>query len=74
MALTNDQIFKARTEAMEFLEYSVYVLALHLNVEMQDLSSEYVIPVQVDDPQYSLYLSLTRQVTALEVAQNEVPD
>lgn len=64
MALSEQEIAKAKDEARKYLEYSTYVLALSLGVDPATLSDPYVVPAS--DPNYPLHVSLGAQVSALE--------
>lgn len=66
MALTEAQVTAAKADAKEFLEYSIQVLCLSLNVDTADVSSSYAIPVAEDDITYAAHQSILRQATALE--------
>lgn len=67
MALSPQQIEKAKADARELLEYSVYVLSAMLAVDVNSLTSEFVIPVAESDASYHAYECLVRQVRALEM-------
>jgi len=58
------QIAAAKSEAIDFLEYSIFVLCSLLDIDSAGVSHPYVIPVPEDDPQYDQHLSLQRQVSA----------
>lgn len=66
MALSEQEIAKAKDEARKYLEYSTYVLALSLGVDPATLSDPYVVPVSDAHPNYPLHVSLGAQVSALE--------
>lgn len=66
MALTEEQIARAKSEAREFLEYSLFTIGVSLGVMPEDISSSLVIPVGENDPEYWSYTSLIRQATILE--------
>ena len=66
MALTEAQVAAAKADAKEFLEYSIQVLCLTLDVDTADVSSSYAIPVAADDITYSAHQAIVRQATALE--------
>lgn len=66
MALTDTQLNMAKAEARAFLEYSVYMLAVLLGVDTDDISGTMVIPVAVGHHEYPLYESLKKQATILE--------
>jgi len=65
MALSAEQVAKAQTEAREFLECSILVLASILGVSVDTIGDEYVVPVTEDDEYYEGHLALSRQVAAL---------
>lgn len=65
MALSAEQTAKAQTEAREFLEYSILVLASILGVSLEAIDSEYVVPVAEGDEYYEGHLALSRQIAAL---------
>jgi hypothetical protein len=66
MALTAEQVSRARTEAREFLEYSIFTIGLSLGILPEDISSSMTIPVGENDPEYWSYVSLIRQASILE--------
>ena len=66
MALTSEQIQTAKEDAREFLEYSIYRIALTLGVLPDEISSTMTIPVEENDPSYISYQTLIRQVVILE--------
>lgn len=66
MALSAAQIASAKDEAREFLEYSIYALCVMLGVNVAEVDSTYVIPVDSSDETHVLHLALQRQVQALE--------
>lgn len=66
MALSAGQIEKAKADARELLEYSVYVLSLMLAVDPLTLSGDMEIPVETGHPSYHAYECLVRQAKALE--------
>lgn len=66
MALSAEKIQKAKDEARQYLEYSIYVLAIMLAVDVESLSSDFEIPVEESDSTYGAYSSLLKQVRALE--------
>ena len=71
MALTEEQIARAKTEAREFLEYSLFTIGVSLGVMPDDISSSMTIPVGENDPEYWSYVSLVRQATILERLDSE---
>jgi hypothetical protein len=66
MALTAAQISEAKAEARDFLEYSIYVLCITLDVNPDDVTGTMTIPVSADHADYSNWQALTRQAAALE--------
>jgi len=66
MSLTSEVVAQAKLEAQDFLEYSIYILCSFLEVDVETASSDMVIPVTEEDLNYSNYLSLKRQLSALE--------
>lgn len=66
MALSEQEIAKAKAEARKYLEYSTYVVALSLGVDPSTLGDPYVVPVADTHPDYPLHVSLGAQVSALE--------
>lgn len=66
MALSAENIAFAKEEAQDFLEYSIYVLCTFLEVDIATASSAMEIPVAESDPNYYNYVSLKRQLSALE--------
>lgn len=67
MALSPQQVEKAKADARELLEYSVYVLSVMLAVDVSSLSGDFAIPVPEGDASYHAYECLVRQVRALEL-------
>lgn len=65
MALTAEQVQKAKDEARKYLEYSIYTTALMLGVDTDDIDGEYVVPVTAEHQDYEAHLSLATQVSAL---------
>ena len=70
MALSPQIIEQAKSEARDFLEYSIYVLCMALEVDIETASSSIEIPVPEADPAYYNYVSLKRQLSALEAIQS----
>lgn len=66
MALSNSEISRAKEEAREFLEYSIFTLAILLAVDFDELSSSFEIPVPESHHEYVFYESLKKQVQILE--------
>jgi hypothetical protein len=69
MALSEAIVNQAKEEARDFLEYSIYVLCTFLEVDIETTTSAIEIPVAEDDPNYYNYVSLKRQLSALEAIQ-----
>ena len=77
MALTSEQLAKAKAEAIQILEYSIYTLAFTLGVEDDDLKADMENPVDlsVDEnnallAQYDAYECLKMQLVALARLQD----
>jgi hypothetical protein len=70
MALSPQIIEQAKSEARDFLEYSIYVLCMALEVDIETASPLMEIPVPEADPAYYNYVSLKRQLSALEAIQS----
>jgi len=66
MALSEEDILKAKAEARKYLEYSTYTLALTLGVDPEDIEYPYSIPVADTHPDHALHQSLASQVAALD--------
>jgi len=66
MALSPAIIAQAKSEAQDFLEYSIFVLCTFLEVDTQSATSAMEIPVPEGDPNYYNYVSLKRQLSAFE--------
>ena len=47
MALSAEQLAKAKAEAIQILEYSIYTLAFALGVEDADLDADMVNPINL---------------------------
>ena len=72
MALSTEQLAKAKAEAIQILEYSIYTLAFVLGVEDDDLEAgmENPVDLSVDEntallAQYDGYECLKMQLAAL---------
>jgi hypothetical protein len=65
MALTEEQLSNAKSEAKKYLEYAVYTTALMLGVDIDEIDAGYVVPVDESHQDYLAYLSLASQVNAL---------
>lgn len=66
MALTAEKIEQAKKEAIEFLEYSIYVTAILVGAALDEVSSTMTIPVAETHKDYMSYVSLKEQATVLE--------
>ena len=66
MALNEASVLKAKAEAREFLEYSVFLLATLLDIEPEDISADMTIPVDELNHEFPYYESLVKQVRILE--------
>ena len=66
MALTAAQISEAKAEARDFLEYSIYVLCITLDIDPVDVTGTMTIPVSEDHADYDSWQALKRQAAALE--------
>ncbi|NDB03245.1 MAG: hypothetical protein EBY38_06225 [Flavobacteriaceae bacterium] len=66
MALTTEQKNKAKTEAIEFLEYSIYSLALVLGVDPETLDENFENPEtqESDLARWKSFNSLIAQLAA----------
>jgi hypothetical protein len=72
MALTSEQLAKAKAEAIQILEYSIYTLAFTLGVEDDDLDADMENPVNLSVnensallAQYDAFECLKMQLAAL---------
>jgi hypothetical protein len=70
MALNEQQKQKAKDKAMSFLEKNIFDLCLVLGVDQDELTSEYVVPVGEDDPDFKGYSSLVRMFQNLTKIEN----
>lgn len=70
MALNEQQKQKAKDKAVSFLEKSIFDLCLVLGVDQDELTSEYVIPVGENDPDYKGYSSLVKMFQNLAKIEN----
>jgi hypothetical protein len=77
MALTPEQLVKAKAEAIQILEYSIYTLAFVLGVEDGDLEAGMENPVDLSVnentallAQYDAYECLKMQLAALARLQS----
>ncbi len=66
MALTQEQIGKARQEAVRYLEYSTYTICLTLGIDPANAVSSMEIPVSEDHNLYMSYECLINQLSILE--------
>lgn len=66
MALTQEQIEKSKQKAIEYLEYSIFTIAMMLGVDIETLDETFVNPadpvLQVD--MWTAHESLISQVKA----------
>jgi hypothetical protein len=72
MALSAEQLAKAKAEAVQILEYSIYTLAFALGIEDEDLNTDLVNPVDMSlaensslAAQHDAYECLKMQLVAL---------
>lgn len=70
MALSESEISRAKDEAREFLEYSIFTLATLMAVDLDELSGSFEIPVPEGHHEYVFYESLKKQVQILEGLDN----
>lgn len=77
MALSAEQLAKAKAEAVGILEYSIYTLAFVLGIEDEDLNADLVNPVDMSlsensslAAQYDAYECLKMQLAALTRLQS----
>lgn len=70
MALNEQQKQKAKDKAVSFLEKNIFDLCLVLGVDQDELTPEYVIPVEEDDPDYRGYSSLVKMFQNLTKIEN----
>lgn len=73
MALSAEQLAKAKAEAIGILEYSIYTLAFTLGLDDEDLSSDIANPIDMSlsensslAAQHDAYECLKMQLAALE--------
>lgn len=60
--ITENDFIGVKSEALDFLERSIYGLCLLLDVDIDALDSSIEIPVPETDDQYASYSSLKKQV------------
>jgi hypothetical protein len=72
MALTPQQLAKAKAEAIQILEYSIYTLAFTLGIEDEDLDADMANPIDMSlaensslAAQHDAYECLKMQLAAL---------
>lgn len=65
----NELLVKAQERARDYLEFNIYKLALSLDVDIAELSSDYQIPVSESDHDYNSYVALKRMCTSLDRLQ-----
>lgn len=66
MALSQENINKAKQRSIDFLEVSIASTAMALGVDLAELDSNYEIPVSEDDEKYKSYKSLKDMYASLE--------
>jgi hypothetical protein len=68
MALSDEQKQQARQEAKQYLEYSIYVLALSLGVNPETLDENFENPEtpESDATRYKSFNNLIRQIESLQ--------
>jgi hypothetical protein len=73
MALSAEHLAKAKAEAIQILEYSIYTLAFTLGIEDDDLTSSIVNPIDMSlaensslAAQHDAYECIKMQLAALE--------
>jgi hypothetical protein len=67
VALSEEQKQKAREEARQYLEYSIYILALSLGVNPEELDENFENPEtpESDMARYKSFNNLIRQIDSL---------
>lgn len=77
MALSAEQLAKAKAEAIQILEYSIYTLAFVLGIDDEDLDVNLVNPIDMSlsensslAAQYDAYECLKLQLAALARLQS----
>jgi hypothetical protein len=77
MALSTQQLAKAKAEAIQILEYSIYTLAFTLGIEDEDLVADMANPIDMSlnensslAAQYDAYECLKMQLAALARLQS----
>lgn len=60
MTLSNSQKQQAKEKAIAFLEKNIFNLSLVLGVDVDELTPEYIIPVNMDDPDYVSFNALVK--------------
>lgn len=66
MALSEENINKAKQRSIDFLEVSIASTAMSLGVSLDELSLDYNIPVSEEDEKYNSYKSLKDMYTNLQ--------
>lgn len=62
MALSAEQIVQAKNKAKDYVEYSLYVLALLLNVDLEDIDEHSTNPIAPSNTEtYNAYECLLMQ-------------
>lgn len=62
MALSAEQIVQAKNKAKDYVEYSLYVLALLLNVDLEDIDENSTNPIDPSNVEtYNAYECLLMQ-------------
>jgi len=77
MALSTEQLAKAKAEAIQILEYSIYTLAFTLGIEDEDLDADMANPIDMSlnensslAAQHDAYECLKMQLAALARLQS----
>lgn len=60
MALSEQQKQQSKQKAIAFLEKNIFDLSLVLGVDIDELTPEYIIPVNSDNPEYASFCALVK--------------
>lgn len=69
MTVSAELIQRAKQKAILFLEHNIVTLAVLLGLDVDELDSSYVIPVEASDPAYSSHYCLQQMLLNLDKAQ-----
>ena len=66
MNFNENELQEAKEEVIEFLEFTIFRLALFLNLDIEEIDAGMEIPVPEEDQQYEAFLCLKKQLSIHE--------